>query len=152
MYNVLQKVWNYLFGYFFFNLFVFCCLYETGPHVAWAGLKFAVQPRMTLNFSPSSFHLLSTGIEGMKCSSWFYVGSNPRFPAGLASILPTELYPQTIFCFFLHHIKTLKVSGILLIVTFIICFRKLHSLLILFTHLKFKSDSIFHGFSDVFDN
>lgn len=76
----------------------------------------------------------------------------PGFLQGRQAFYQPSYIPRPSFVFFLHHIKTLKVSGILLIVTFIIYFRKLHSLLILFMHLKFKSNSIFHGFSDVFDN
>lgn len=75
---------------FLLDLFGFCFLFcfvlfffwfgsfETGSHIALAGLKLIIKSRMTLNFWSSCFYLLSVGIIACK--------TMPKFPWFISTI------------------------------------------------------------------
>jgi hypothetical protein len=48
--------------------------FETESHVTQAGLELAVKLKMSLNFLPSCFYLLSAGIISMDLCVWFMHG------------------------------------------------------------------------------
>lgn len=105
--HIIQK-WNYIFGYLFFNLFVFCFLYKTGPHVAQAGLKLPCNQQWLWTSHPSASNLLSSRIEDVNSNTCFYVGSTSGFLQGGQTLYRVSYIPRPSFAISVLWSKTWK--------------------------------------------